>query len=75
MHTSGNKSLAAILVFLISAVFHEYIITLTLGFYYPVLFFLFAFIGLGVYFLSLSFRRAEEMYGNVFLFCSIFLGW
>lgn len=75
IYTRGNKTIAAMSTFLISAVFHEYIITLALGFYYPVLFFLFAVIGMAVYFISIYFRRHEQLYGNVFLFCSIFFGW
>lgn len=75
IRTNGNRQSAAILTFLISAVFHEYIITLALGFYYPVLFISFAGFGMFFFFVSLYFRRGAEIYGNIFLFFSIILGW
>jgi len=73
--TKGNKAYAAVGVFLLSAIFHEYIITMALSFYYPVMFVLFVTTGMIVYFTSLYFRSWYIKYGNVFLFFSIFLGW
>lgn len=48
---------------------------MALGFYYPVLFVLFTVLGVTVYFISINFRNQEKVYGNIFLFFSIFLGW
>ena len=73
--TKGNRASAAIAVFLLSAVFHEYIITIAFHFYYPVMFVLFVSTGLIVYFTSLYFRNWYVKYGNVFLFFSLFFGW
>ena len=60
--------------FLLSAVFHEYIITLTLGFYYPILFVMFAGIGIFLHLISVG-KSYDNRAGNIFLFFSIFLGW
>jgi len=37
-----QRALPMALVFVLSAVFHEYILTMTFGFFYPVLFIMFA---------------------------------
>ena len=73
--TSGNRSIGALATFLLSAVFHELIITLSLGFYYPVLFVMFAGLGVVIYFISLRFPHFDSSMGNIFLFFSVFLGW
>lgn len=73
--TSGNRAIGALATFLLSAVFHELIITCSLGFYYPVLFVMFAGLGVTVYFISLRFPNFNASAGNVFLFFSVFLGW
>ncbi|XP_014678013.1 PREDICTED: sterol O-acyltransferase 1-like isoform X2 [Priapulus caudatus] len=38
----SHRTLAMMFVFVLSAVFHEYILTMAMGFFYPVLFFMFA---------------------------------
>ncbi|KAI1290113.1 Sterol O-acyltransferase 2 [Halotydeus destructor] len=73
--SGGNKSVAATMTILFSAVFHEYIITTALGAFYPVLFALYAGLGVMLYFLSLRFSDFEKIFGNIFLFFSLFLGY
>ncbi|XP_012536267.1 sterol O-acyltransferase 1 [Monomorium pharaonis] len=60
----GNRSLSAITVFLVSAIFHEYMFAFTLRFFYPVLFILFAGIGLIMFFVS------KYVTSNIFVWMS-----
>jgi len=43
----NNRILCQFLILLLSAIFHEYLITLTLGFFYPIMFPMFAALGFG----------------------------
>jgi sterol O-acyltransferase len=43
----NNRILCQFLILLLSAIFHEYLITLTLGFFYPIMFPMFAAFGFG----------------------------
>lgn len=47
-----NRVICQFAIFLISATFHEYVITLAFGFFYPVLFVMFGAIGFGCLFLK-----------------------
>ncbi|XP_025271408.1 sterol O-acyltransferase 1 isoform X1 [Camponotus floridanus] len=47
-----NKTLATLIVFLVSAIFHEYTIALGFGFFYPMMFFMFAGVGLSLFFVG-----------------------
>ena len=44
-----KKALAAILVFVLSAIAHEYILILAFGFFFPLLFFMFGGVGCECY--------------------------
>ncbi|XP_060552731.1 sterol O-acyltransferase 1-like [Ruditapes philippinarum] len=63
------RSLSMALVFLISAVVHEYVIVMALGFFYPVLFFMFMGAGFGFIFVKGTGRS-----WNVFLWLALFMG-
>uniref|UniRef100_A0A1Y1MTP9 O-acyltransferase n=1 Tax=Photinus pyralis TaxID=7054 RepID=A0A1Y1MTP9_PHOPY len=66
----GNKFIAKQLVFLLSALFHEYISTIALGFYLPI--FMIFFFGFGNY---LSYHKFSSSFvGNLFLLYSLTLG-
>lgn len=65
--TPRNKKLSVCVVFAISSIIHEYIISFATGFFYPVLLFLFGGIGLIVVFVLKS-------AGNVFLWFSLSAG-
>jgi sterol O-acyltransferase len=65
-----NRAAPMASVFLLSAVFHEYILTMTFGFFYPVLFIMFA--GAGFAFIFLPNKSARS--GNVFMWVALFIG-
>ncbi|CAG2117603.1 unnamed protein product [Medioppia subpectinata] len=44
-YTSGNRDISALVVFILSAIIHEYILALAFGFFLPVLFISFAIVG------------------------------
>ncbi|CAG5130127.1 unnamed protein product, partial [Candidula unifasciata] len=58
-------------VFIISAVFHEYILTCTFKFFYPVLFVMFAGAGFGFIFLT---DKGSNRSWNVFMWVALFIG-
>lgn len=66
-----HRPLAMMLVFVLSAVFHEYILVLSFGFFYPVLFFMFA--GCGFGFIFLTHKRVSRTW-NVFMWVALFIG-
>jgi len=72
---TGNRSLAAFCTFFISAIFHEYILTVVNGFYFPVLFIMFGGIGVVMYFVSMSLKSLNPSLGNYFMFELLFLGY
>ncbi|XP_005102293.1 sterol O-acyltransferase 1 isoform X1 [Aplysia californica] len=68
---AGNRAGAMACVFLISAVFHEYILTVTFKFFYPVLFIMFAGAGFGFIFLT---DKGSNRSWNVFMWVALFIG-
>ena len=66
----ANRPVAMASVFLLSAVFHEYILIVSFGFFYPVLFFMFA--GAGFAFIFIPSRKSRT--GNVFMWVALFIG-
>ena len=65
----GDRTAAAAVVFLLSSVVHEYVITVALRFFYPVLFVMF--MGAGFAF---TFFRGRSRSWNIFLFWALFSG-
>ncbi|KAL6266953.1 hypothetical protein P5V15_000038 [Pogonomyrmex californicus] len=63
-----NKTLSAAAVFLISAVFHEYVIAFMFRFFYPVMFVLFGGIGFAMFFVR------KIVTSNIFMWFSLTLG-
>ncbi|KAF6030048.1 SOAT1 [Bugula neritina] len=63
--------LAMYTTFFISAVFHEYIIILAFRFVYPVLFVLFAIIGVGFIYVTTGHNKRTS---NIFLWVALFIG-
>ncbi|CAL1545200.1 unnamed protein product [Lymnaea stagnalis] len=68
---NNNRPGAMACVFLISAVFHEYILTCTFKFFYPVLFVMFAGAGFGFIFLT---DKGSNRSWNVFMWVALFIG-
>jgi sterol O-acyltransferase len=66
----SNRGVAMGIVFLLSAVFHEYILSISFGFCYPVLFIMFAGAGFAFIFLPSKSHRT----GNVFMWVALFIG-
>ncbi|KAK7110166.1 sterol O-acyltransferase 1-like isoform X2 [Littorina saxatilis] len=66
-----NRAGSMAMVFLISAVFHEYILVVTFRFFYPVLFVLFAGAGFGFIFLT---DKGSSRSWNVFMWVMLFTG-
>ncbi|XP_072540869.1 sterol O-acyltransferase 2 [Salminus brasiliensis] len=71
---SGHRlrSVATISVFAISAFVHEYAFTMGFGFFYPVMFFLFAIIG-GVFNFTLNDKRKGPAW-NIIMWTCLFIG-
>lgn len=65
--TPRNKTLSVCMVFAISSIIHEYILSFSIRFFYPVLLLLFGVVGLTVVFVLKS-------AGNVFLWFSLSVG-
>ncbi|KAK7447324.1 hypothetical protein BaRGS_00040209 [Batillaria attramentaria] len=68
---SRNRAGPMAMVFLISAVFHEYVLMVTFRFFYPVLFILFAGAGFGFIFLT---NKGSSRSWNVFMWVMLFTG-
>ncbi|KAK5641511.1 hypothetical protein RI129_010058 [Pyrocoelia pectoralis] len=66
----GNKFVAKQIVFFISALFHEYVTAISLGFYVPI--FMIFFFVLGNYFTYVKF--SSPFVGNVFIWYTLTLG-
>jgi len=66
----GRKT-SIFLTFLISAIFHEYIIATSIGFYKPILFFMFLFPGM--LFIPLS-KRFHSRISNIFMWAMLIIG-
>ncbi|KAF5291125.1 hypothetical protein FQA39_LY14367 [Lamprigera yunnana] len=65
-----NKFLPKVMVFFISAVFHEYILGFGFKFFLPVLFILFFGLGVGMYFL----KPSNKSLGNAYVWYSLAVG-
>jgi sterol O-acyltransferase len=66
-----SRAAAMSIVFLISAIFHEYIIAVVMGFFYPVLFF--SFMGAGFAFVFLT-EKGNSPLWNIFMWFCLFVG-
>ncbi|EEB10510.1 Sterol O-acyltransferase, putative [Pediculus humanus corporis] len=66
-----KKTVSTWMVFIISALFHEYILAFTFKFCYPVLFIVFGIIGTCLVFIP---KKRESVIGNMLLWLGIFLG-
>ncbi|XP_033937964.1 sterol O-acyltransferase 2 isoform X1 [Pseudochaenichthys georgianus] len=66
------RTAAMLSVFIVSAVVHEYALAMGFGFFYPVLFFLFAIFGV-VFNFAMNDKRQSPVY-NVLMWASLFLG-
>ena len=64
-----NKAVAALFVFAVSALFHEYIVMSSLKFFYPVLFIEFGFFGVILFFV-----RVNGRFSNIFLWTGLMFG-
>lgn len=69
--TGRNRVLSQLLVFSLSAIFHEYILGFTFKFCYPILFVLFQ--GAGVVLIFLT-KREHKAFGNIFMWLSLAMG-
>lgn len=67
----GSKTASSITVFLVSAIIHEYILSIGLRFFLPVMFSFFGVLGVIVVFLT---RKVNRTAGNLFLWFSLSLG-
>jgi sterol O-acyltransferase len=67
----SNKSICQFFVFLISAIFHEYVLAFTFRFFYPVLFIQFGGLGMVLFFAT---RRDLKMFGNCFMWMGLTTG-
>lgn len=65
--TKRNKILSIVTVFSISAIFHEYILSFTFRFFYPVMLSLFGGVGMFILFVLKS-------HGNIFFWFTLFVG-
>lgn len=66
----GYRGIAMATVFLLSAIVHEYILSVAFGFIYPVLFIMFAGAGFAFIFLPSKAQRS----GNIFMWVALFIG-
>lgn len=69
--TGRNRVLSQLLVFSLSAVFHEFILGFTFQFFFPVLFILFQ--GAGVVLIFIT-KKEHKSFGNIFMWLSLALG-
>lgn len=69
---SQSRVGAMLVVFMISAIIHEYILAICFKFVFPLLFFLFSSFGVILVFIT---RRRTSSFWNVFLWVSMFQGW
>ncbi|XP_015905466.1 sterol O-acyltransferase 1 [Parasteatoda tepidariorum] len=67
-----NRTFSMITVFLVSALVHEYIIGLALGFFYPVLMVIYSTVGVVIMFVTQ--RRTGQMW-NILMWGMLFSGW
>ncbi|XP_055676777.1 sterol O-acyltransferase 1 [Lutzomyia longipalpis] len=67
----GNRAIATMSVFVISAIFHEIVLIFAFRFFYPVLFISFA--GFGTIFMTLG-RTYPKAFGNILMWLSLSIG-
>lgn len=67
----GNKTVAMLCVFTVSSFVHEYIISFTFGFFYPIMLALFQGCGVIVMFVT---KGNKHSIGNIFMWWAIILG-
>ncbi len=65
-----NKAIPTVLVFLVSSLFHEYVLSFSFNFFFPVLLTLFGGFGLALTFL----RNSENVGGNIFMWFGLISG-
>lgn len=68
---SGSRLIGTLLVFVISAIFHEVILSFSFGFFYPVLLVMFGFFGVLLVFLT---KHATPAVGNIFMWWTLAVG-
>lgn len=69
--TRRNRVISQLLVFSLSALFHEYILGFTFKFFYPILFFEFQ--GAGVLLIFLT-KKEHKDFGNIFMWLALAMG-
>lgn len=69
--TGRNTVVSQLLVFSLSAIFHEYVLGFTFKFCYPILFFMFQ--GAGVILIFITKKEHKEM-GNIFMWMALAMG-
>ncbi|GIY95936.1 sterol O-acyltransferase 1 [Caerostris extrusa] len=67
-----GRSIALVTVFFVSSVFHEYILSLSFGFFYPVLGVVYLSVGVPVIFLT---KKKTSQLWNTFMWSMLFAGW
>ncbi|GIX93690.1 sterol O-acyltransferase 1 [Caerostris darwini] len=67
-----SRSIALVIVFFVSSVFHEYILSLSFGFFYPVLGVVYLSVGVPVIFLT---KKKTTQLWNTFMWSMLFAGW
>jgi len=72
MQLGYSPTVGMFTVFFVSAIVHEYIITLAFGFFYPVLLVMFG--GFGVFFVFLTKFRKGSRFWNVFMWFMLLIG-
>ncbi|XP_044734056.1 sterol O-acyltransferase 1-like [Chrysoperla carnea] len=70
----NNKLFPFLSVFIISSIFHEYIVAMSIGFFYPVMFFFFAGIGLFAIFITKQLEKITKNAGNMFMWTGLSFG-
>ncbi|GFT19401.1 sterol O-acyltransferase 1 [Nephila pilipes] len=67
-----SRSLSLVLVFFISSAIHEYIIAMSLGFFYPVLGVMYLTVGVSLMFVT---KNRKSQFWNTFMWSMLFSGW
>ncbi|GFY51969.1 sterol O-acyltransferase 1 [Trichonephila inaurata madagascariensis] len=67
-----SRSLSLVLVFIFSSAIHEYLIALSLGFFYPVLAVTYLTVGVSLVFVT---KNRKTQFWNTFMWSMLFAGW
>ncbi|GFW60451.1 sterol O-acyltransferase 2 [Trichonephila clavipes] len=70
--TGLSRSLSLVLVFIFSSAIHEYLIALSLGFFYPVLAVTYLTVGVSLVFVT---KNRKTQFWNTFMWSMLFAGW